>query len=117
MDHRATEIIAASEAAKEAVYLKRFAKELESFEGDTIELFEDNKGARDLAYNPELHTRTKHIERRHFFIREMVENGEIVVPYVKSDDNMADFFTKPLTAKRFFSLQNKIMNVEPEHTG
>ena len=71
------EIIAAPQAAKEAVYLKRFASELESFEGDAIELFMDNKGARDLAYNPEHHSRTKHIDRRHFFVREMVENGEL----------------------------------------
>ena len=109
------EIIAASEATKEAIYLKRFASELESFEGESVELFEDNKGARDLAYNPEHHARTKHIDRRHFFVREMVENGEIVVPYVKSDENLADFFTKPLTAKRFFSLRNKIMNWESTH--
>ena len=34
-----------------------------------------------------------------------------MVPYVKTDDNMADFFTKPLPAKRFFVLRNKIMNV------
>ena len=109
------EIIAASEAAKEAIYLKRFAHELESFKVDAVELFMDNKGARDLAYNPEHHSRTKHIDRRHFFVREMVENGELVVPYVKSDENLADFFTKPLSAKRFFSLRNKIMNWEPTH--
>ena len=109
------EIIAASEATKEAIYLKRFATELESFDGESVELFEDNKGARDLAYNPEHHSRTKHIDRRHFFVREMVENGELVVPYVKSDDNLADFFTKPLSAKRFFSMRDKIMNWGPTH--
>ena len=108
------EIMAASEAAKEAVYLKRFAEELELATSEPIELFEDNKGARDLAYNPEHHSRSKHIERRHFYIRELVESGELVVPYVKTDDNLADFFTKPLSAKRFFTLRNKIMNV-PYH--
>ena len=41
----------------------------------------------------------------------MVENGELIVPYVATDDNLADFFTKPLTARRFFTLRNKIMNV------
>ena len=46
----------------------------------------------------------------------MVENGEIVVPYVNSDDNLADFFTKPLNAKKFFALRDKIMNVRaPSH--
>ena len=65
----------------------------------------------DLAYNPEHHSRSKHIDRRHFYVRELVEMGEIVVPYVRSDDNLADFFTKPLTAKRFFSIRDKIMNL------
>ena len=76
-----------------------------------LSLFEDNKGARDLAYNPEHHARTKHIDRRHFFVREMVESGEIVVPYVNSEENLADFFTKPLTAKKFFTMRDRIMNV------
>ena len=68
-------------------------------------------GAIDLAYNPEHHQRTKHIERRHFFIREAVERGEIRVPFVRTDENIADFFTKPLASKRFFALRDKIMNV------
>ena len=49
------EIMVASEASKEAVYLKRFSEELELSQSDALELFEDNKGARDLAYNPEHH--------------------------------------------------------------
>ena len=105
------EIMAASEAAKEAVFLKRFAEELGVSDGSALELFEDNKGARDLAYNPEHHSRSKHIERRHFYVRELVESGDLVVPYVKTDENIADFFTKPLPAKRFFALRNKIMNL------
>jgi len=105
------EIMAASEASKEAIFLKRFAEELGIADGSALELFEDNKGARDLAYNPEHHSRSKHIERRHFYVRELVESGDLVVPYVKTDENMADFFTKPLPAKRFFALRNKIMNL------
>ena len=107
--------MAASEASKEAIYLKRFSEELDLAHGSPLELFEDNKGARDLAYNPEHHSRTKHIDRRHFYVRELVENGELVVPYVKTDDNIADFFTKALTAKRFFALRDKIMNVPRTH--
>ena len=105
------EIMAASEASKEAIFLKRFAEELGISDGSALELFEDNKGARDLAYNPEHHSRSKHIDRRHFYVRELVESGDLVVPYVKTDENMADFFTKPLPAKRFFALRNKIMNL------
>lgn len=72
--------------------------------------FTDNKAARDLAYNPEHHRRTKHIDRRHFFVRDMVDKFELIVPFVNSADNLADFLTKPLCAKRFFALQRRIMN-------
>ena len=41
---------------------------------------------------------------------ELVEQQRIVVPYVATDDNLADFFTKPLVAKKFFALRDKIMN-------
>ena len=42
----------------------------------------DNTGARDLAYNPEHHEKTKHIARRHFYVREVVEEGMLRVPFV-----------------------------------
>ena len=102
--------MAASEAAKEAVYLREFLSELGAADSDPTSLSVDNKGARDLAYNPEHHSRVKHIDRRHFFVRELVEQQRIVVPYVATDDNLADFFTKPLLAKKFFAMRNSIMN-------
>ena len=105
------EIVAASEAAKEAVYLDAFLTELGLGCDEPVEMAVDNQAARDLAYNPEHHAKTKHIERRHFFVREMVEDLRISVPFVKSADNMADFFTKPLTHKQFFLLRDRIMNV------
>ena len=106
------EIVAASEAAKEAVYLDALYKEL-GFKEDTapIQLSLDNKAAIDSSYNPENHARTKHIDRRHYFVRELVEEGRLVVPFVSTNDNLADFFTKPLKPARFFHLRNIIMNV------
>ena len=56
----------------------------------------------------------KHVLRRHFFIRDMVEEFEIVVPYVPTDDNQADFFTKPFkSVPKFFDMRAHIMN-EPK---
>ena len=55
--------------------------------------------------------RTQHVERRHFFIRDMVEKFELRVPLVSTVNNYADFFTKPLKSKAFFGLRDKIMNV------
>ena len=53
----------------------------------------------------------KHVERRHFFVREKVESHEITVPFVRSADNCADMFTKPLPARTFFLLRDRIMHV------
>ena len=69
----------------------------------------DNTAARDLAYNPEHHERTKHIDRRHFYVRELVEDGRITVPFVRSADNIADFFTKPLAPAPFTAFRDRIM--------
>ena len=105
------EIVAASEASKEAVYLHSFLAELGLGSAQPTSLAVDNQSAINVAYNPEHHSRVKHIERRHFFVREKVESHELCVPFVKSADNMADFFTKPLASKAFFRLRDAIMNV------
>ena len=66
-----SEIVAASESAKEAVYLDRFLAELGLKESsEPIRLSLDNKAAIDSSYNPENHSRTKHTDRRHYFIWE-----------------------------------------------
>ena len=106
--------MALSESAKEAVYLSDFLSELGFPARAPTQLATDNTGARDLSYNPEHHDRVKHVERRHFFIRELVEEKRVVVPFVSTHANMADFFTKPLSGKNFFRLRNAIMNVSPE---
>ena len=53
----------------------------------------------------------KHVERRHFYLRELVEDHVIRVPFVATVDNIADFFTKPLKSKDFFRMRDVIMNV------
>ena len=71
----------------------------------------DNKGAADLSHNPEHHRRSKHIERRHFYIRDMVEALELRVPLVRTDEDLADLLTKPMkSAREFFRWRAMIMN-------
>ena len=105
------EIMAGSEAAKEAIYLSAFLRELGFDMSEPPPLRMDNKSAIDLAYNPEHHARTKHIDRRHYFIRECVEQGRLRVPFVPTAENVADFFTKPLMGKDFFRMRDRVMNV------
>eukprot|EP00966_Prymnesium_polylepis_P301614 6968490-Prymnesium_polylepis.1 len=104
--------MALSEAAKECVYLARFLENLGFSSDEATALATDNSAARDLSYNPEHHDKVKHVERRHFYVRELVEDHLITVPYVSTHDNMADFFTKPLCASAFYPLRDAIMNWE-----
>jgi hypothetical protein len=106
------EIVASSEAAKEGVYLKRLLEDLKMHPGDAVAVSGDNQAAIALAYNPENHDKVKHVERRHFFIREKVEEGLLSVPYVRTVDNIADFFTKSLPKETFFSMRDQIMNCD-----
>jgi hypothetical protein len=104
------EIIALSEATKDMVYFRKLVSGLGDAEPGPSLLHTDSKSARDVSYNPEHHDRMKHVARRHFFVRDMVESFEIEVPFVRTDDNIADFFTKPLAGKKFHAMRCKIMN-------
>ena len=71
------EIMAASEACKDAVHLSKLATELGMGSDEPLSLSMDNKSGIDVAYNPEHHGRMKHVARRHFFVRELVEDHVI----------------------------------------
>ena len=108
------EIIALSEAAKDVVYLRKFIAGLGDAAAGPSELFTDSKSARDVSYNPEQHDRMKHVQRRHFYVRDMVESFELTVPHVPTENNIADFFTKPMKNwKQFSGFRRRVMN-EPD---
>ena len=68
------EIVAASEASKEAISLRGLLDDLGFGDSEPTRLHVDNQSAIAVAYNPEHHSRMKHVERRHYFVRECVEN-------------------------------------------
>nr|GFA34106.1 copia protein [Tanacetum cinerariifolium] len=68
---------------------------------DNVPITCDKKGAIDLSKNPVQHSRTKHIEIRHHFLRNNVQKGNISIDKVASEDNIADIFTKPLKSEVF----------------
>ena len=110
------EIIALSEAAKDIVYLRKWLAGVGEAQPAPTTLCTDSKAAQDISYNPEQHDRMKHVQRRHFYVRDMVETFELEVPHVSTVDNIADFFTKPMhNSKQFFNFRRIIMN-EPDPT-
>jgi hypothetical protein len=73
-----------------------------------IPLLCDNENAIKIAYNPCKHSRTKHIDIRHHFLRDYAIKGDIVISHVGTDDQLADIFTKPLDEKRFRELRSEL---------
>ena len=73
----------------------------------------DNTSAINLTKNPIMHSRTKHIEIRHHFLREHISNGTCEIKFISTDLQLADLFTKPLAKDRFNFLLNDwgIINV------
>ena len=97
------EYIAASEATKEAVWLKNFMLDLGVVPSaqSAITLYYDNSEAVVNAKEPRSHKRGKHIERKYHLIREIVSRGDTVVSQIASVDNLADPFTNGLAQKIF----------------
>ncbi|GKC47123.1 hypothetical protein Tco_1064845 [Tanacetum coccineum] len=73
-----------------------------------IPLYCDNKSAIVLCCHNVQHSRSKHIDIRHHFIKEQVENEVVELYFVRIEYQLADIFTKPLTRKRLKFLINKL---------
>ena len=97
------EYVAASKAAKEAVWLENFLMDLDVIPGlpKIITIYCDNSDAVVNSKEPRAHKASKHIERKYHLIRDIVKRGEVVVAKIASEDNLADPFTKALPEKAF----------------
>lgn len=101
------EYVSASIAAKEIVWVSRLLNEI-GIKSEANTLFVDNVSAIKLVKNPEFHQRTKHIDVRYHFVRDLYEKGIIDVKYVKSEDQYADILTKPLVKQKFELLRSAL---------
>jgi hypothetical protein len=73
-----------------------------------VPLLCDNESAIHMADNPVEHSRTKHIDIRHHFLRDHQQKGDIEVFYVSTENQLADIFTKPLDEKTFCRLRSEL---------
>lgn len=91
------EYMALSSAAQEAIYLQGLLCELCIKCSDKpITVFCDNRGAIALSHNSVHHSRTKHIDVRHHYIRDLINAGKFSVKSISTDKQQADFLTKAL---------------------
>ncbi|XP_055622459.1 uncharacterized protein LOC129766024 [Toxorhynchites rutilus septentrionalis] len=100
------EYVALSLAATKAIWLNGVLEDLQEASAP-VTIYEDNRGCICMAKNLEM-KRTKHIEVKHHFLRDHVASGSLKIEPTKTEDQIADIFTKPLESTRFKVLRSNL---------
>jgi len=96
------EYMGITETIKEAPHLIGFLKELGYVDLVHVTIYNDNRGVGLLASNSVFHSRSKHIDIRYHFFREMLRNHTVDLIYIPSERMIADVLTKVLPGRRHF---------------
>ena len=106
------EYMALADAAKEVIWLKGhmdfFGIPIQS----AITIYEDNQSTIAMARNPVIHQKTKHIDTRFHFIRDLITSNVVQVQYCPSEKMIADILTKALPKVKFEALQALLSGYE-----
>ena len=95
------EYIALTETVKESLWLEGIAKKLK-IQNKVITVHCDNQSAIDLSINFVHHERTKHIDIKLHFVREVIGQGSVIVKKISTDHNPSHMITKALPSRNFF---------------
>ena len=94
------EYMALTEAVKEAIWLQGLLGELGILQ-EHVKVYCDSQSAIMLAKNQTYHARTKHIDVRYHFIREVIEKGGVCIQKIRTTENPADMLTKAVDSIKF----------------
>jgi len=99
--------IVAGSSCSQLVWMKQMLEVYDVKQG-VLTLYCDNLSAINISKNHIQHSRTKHIDIRHHFIRDLVEEKIVTLAHVTTEEQLADIFTKALDVKQFERLRNKL---------
>ena len=103
------ELVALTETIKTTQWIAKVLNELYDYDPwPCIGICIDNQGTFDISHNPAQHKRTRHIDTRFFYVRDLIQQKKIALHKVDSVDNLADIFTKILPVARFKELMVEI---------
>ena len=89
------ELVAASEAVREALFFSYLLRDLGITEVRPV-LYTDSQGCIQVSKDPAKHWKLKHINTRYYFVRDHIQDGDISIEFVGTANNVADILTKPL---------------------
>ena len=102
------EYIAAGSYCTQLLWMKKLLDDY-GIPQDTMCAFCDNTSAINLSKNPVQYSKSKHIEIRYHFIRDLVEERVVCLEFIHTNNQKVDIFTKPLDGPRFESLRKTIV--------
>jgi hypothetical protein len=108
------ESIAVDSCFTQILYLKQSLVDY-NIKLNSVPLLCGNESVVKIVKTPVLHSRTKHIDIRHHFLREKEANGDIALQNVRSEEQLADIFTKPLNERIFMRLRNELNVLDATH--
>ena len=106
------EYIAASTTSREAVWLRKLLADIFYSELEPTVIHCDNQSCIKLSENPVFHDRPKHIEIKYHYIGDIVQRGAVKLQYIRTDEQVADILTKPLSRLKFVYFRDKLGVVE-----
>ena len=106
------EYIAACATCKEVVWLRKLLADLSGHQVDVTVIFCNNQSCVKLSENPVFHDRSKHINMKYHYIRDILQKGVVKLQYISTDEQVADIFTKPLARVKFVYFQEWLGVVE-----
>jgi hypothetical protein len=95
------EYIALSVVVREAVWLRKILTDLLDHEMDLNTIYCDNQSCVKLSENPVFHDKSKHIEIKYHYIRDMLQRKTVHVQYLSTHEKITYIFTKPLSKTKF----------------
>lgn len=102
------EYISATGATCQAIWLRRILKDLGIVQDHPTTVYCDSKSAINLSKNPVMNSRSKHIELKYHFIRDMVSQGEVKLEFCGTNEQLTDLLTKAVTREKLVYLRFKI---------
>jgi hypothetical protein len=106
-----SEITALLVITKCIVWVVHILNQMKLMQSKPVVVFEDNSSCIDIVNNPIINDKSKHMDIHYHYVKENIERKVIDVQKIKSEDNIADLFTKPLAWRLFVKLRDVMLKL------
>ncbi|KAJ0502796.1 putative RNA-directed DNA polymerase [Helianthus annuus] len=102
------EYISATSATCQCIWIRRILEDLGHIQNEATTIWCDSQSAINLSRNPVQHGKAKHIELKHHFIRDMIQQEKVILQYCNTSDQVADCLTKALSKEKLVGFRHQM---------